>query len=363
MANIQERHTKDGKVTFRVQVRIKGAPPALATFQRKTDAREWAVRTEAAIREGRYFKTRESQRKTLSDLIERYIKNEIPKRRTCHKKFTAQLRWWQHELGYLTLQELTPARLAEVRDKLLRSPLERNRHYGKPADKLQTKSPATVVHYMAVLSHALTIGVKEWGWLDDNPMLKVRKPKVASGRTRFLDDDERQRLLEQCRLSNSPYLYTLVILALSTGGRRGELTSLTWQDIDLERGVLRFEKTKNSEARAVPLMGKAHELLTELKRTRRRLDCQYIFPRADGKAPIDMNKHWLIALENACISNFTFHDLRHSAASYLAMNGATLIEIAAVLGHKTLQMVKRYSHLTDQHTMNVVQRMNERFLG
>jgi len=133
---------------------------------------------------------------------------------------------------------------------------------------------------------------------------------------------------------------------------------LRWRDIDLDRGVARVEKTKNNEKRALPLTHKALEVMTELHRRTDPDKRDYVFPRRDGLAPKNIRKSWEAALRAAEIENFRFHDLRHTAASYLAMNGATLAEIAEVLGHKTLQMVKRYAHLSDQHTAAVVERMN-----
>jgi integrase len=359
MATIYKRTKKDGATYFRARVRLKGHRPVEGNFDRLTDARNWIQKTEAAIKEGRYFRTAEAQRRTLADLIDRYIQNEVPKRRSCQNKYISQLTWWKEELGHLLLKDITPAIIAEARDKLLSSPLDRNRHQGKAPSHKQTKQPATVVHYMAVLSHACGVAVREWMWMEENPVLKVRKPSLPRGRARFLSDTERKSLLVACQANANPYLYTVVVLALSTGARYNEIMHLRWEDVDLNRGIAKLEKTKNGERRAIPLTGLALNLLQELKRTRQRVDTPYLFPRTDGKAPMEIRKQWNDTLKAAQIEDFRFHDLRHSAASYLAMNGATLVEIAAVLGHKTLQMVKRYSHLSDTHVSAVVERMNE----
>ncbi len=146
--------------------------------------------------------------------------------------------------------------------------------------------------------------------------------------------------------------------ALSTGARRGELLALRWPDVDWQRQVAVLHDTKNRERRALPITGHAFELLQELARVRR-IDSDLIFAGPTGKATYP-RAAWERALRAAQIDDFRFHDLRHSAASYLAMSGATLAEIAEVLGHKTLAMVKRYSHLTEAHTAGVVARMNER---
>lgn len=192
-------------------------------------------------------------------------------------------------------------------------------------------------------------------------MRRVRRLEEPRGRVRCLDDDERGRLVEACRQSEDRPLYPLVILALSTGARRGELLGFRWRDVDLARGVAVLHQTKNRERRALPLAGLAVEVLRELSRVRR-VDTDLIFANGQGRVVLP-RKSWGRALRAAEIEDFRFHDLRHCAASYLAMSGATLAEIAEVLGHKTLAKVKRYSHLTDQHTSRVVARMNDRLFG
>lgn len=223
-------------------------------------------------------------------------------------------------------------------------------------------APATVVRYLAALSHMYTVACNDWGWVDDSPLRKVSKPKEPRGRERFLSDDERLRLLECCEESTSEFLYVVVVLAISTGMRRGEIMSLRWPQIDLARGHMLLTETKNGSSRAIPLAGKALEMLTALARVRR-IDTTLAFPGNDPKRPVDLTKPWKTAMSKAGLTDFRFHDLRHSAASYLAMNGASTIEIAAVLGHKTLAMVKRYSHLANSHTATVVASMNEKIFG
>ena len=134
--------------------------------------------------------------------------------------------------------------------------------------------------------------------------------------------------------------------------------NLRWRDIDMKRGVARLEQTKNGERRSLPLVAAAFDEVLRLHNTSNAAPSDYLFPRSDGLAPMEIRKHWEAALKSAEITDFRFHDLRHTAASYLAMNGATLAEIAEVLGHKTLQMVKRYAHLSDLHVASVVERMN-----
>lgn len=184
-------------------------------------------------------------------------------------------------------------------------------------------------------------------------MSRLREP---TGRVRFLSDDERKKLLDATTASRESFLHPLVVVALSTGARQGELLTLRWPQVDLERRVIRLEKTKNRDRRALPLSGAALEAVQSLARIRR-IDDDRVFPLNEGQ----LRGPWEAAVKAAGLADFHFHDLRHTAASYLAMSGATLAEIAEVLGHRTLAMVKRYSHLTEQHTAKVVERMNEKF--
>jgi integrase len=355
MASIRKRTRSDGTTSYRVDVRLKGFPPQRATFKRLTDAKKWGGQTEAAIREGRYFKTTEARKHTVDDAINRYKDSVLPTKKD-GKKQEAQLDWWAGEIGPYTLADVSPALLAEARDKLV-----------------QDRAPATVVRYLAALSHVFTVAMREWGWLDDNPMRKVTKPKEPRGRVRFLSEDEtgprgetiegeRTQLLKACEESSNPYLKTIVVLALSTGMRQGEILNLRWPDVDLNSGRIVLHETKNGERRVVPLLGHARELLKELSKIRR-LDTDLLFPGRNPQKPVFIRTPWLEAVKAAGIEDLKFHDLRHSAASYMLMSGASLGEIAELLGHKTLQMVKRYSHLSESHAAGVVGRMNERIFG
>ncbi len=347
MASIDKRISDSGEISYKVRVRLKGYPTQTATFKRLTDAKRWAQQTEAAIREGRHFKTSEAKKHTLGDLIDRYTRDVLPTKPKSQKKQESQLEWWKDKLGAYTLADVTPALISECRDELLKGTTYRG----------TVRSSATVVRYLAALSHAMGVAVKEWQWIEQNPVSNVRKPSESRGRVRFLDKEERARLLEECNKSSSSYLYPIVVLAISTGMRQGEILNLRWKDIDLKRNRLVLHETKNNERRAVPIVGLAHDVLTELSKVRR-IDSTLVFPSRDASRPVDIRKPWESVIVAAKIEDFRFHDLRHTAASYLAMNGATLAEIAEVLGHKTLQMVKRYAHLSEAHTSSVVERMN-----
>lgn len=353
MASIRKRETAKG-VSYLTRVRLKGYPPQSATFSRLTDARKWIQDVESAIRDGRHFKTSEAKRHTFGEAIEKYKKAVLP-------KYTAKeqanrrpiLAWWNDEIGSFLLAELQPSTFATCRDNLLVTPSRKGGNLG----------PDTVRKYFNVAKCVLKVCVNEWQWLEYSPLRegRVELPELPRGRVRFLDDDERKRLLKACHESDSNALYPIVVLALSTGMRQGEILNLKWEDVNLNQGAAILHETKNGERRRVPIAGHALDYLKQYSKVRR-LDSQLVFPGKTGK-PYEFRKPWLKALKDAQIEDFRFHDLRHSAASYLAMNGASLAEIAEVLGHKTLQMVKRYSHLSEAHTSKVVASMNEKIFG
>ena len=352
MAMIEERKTPTGALSYRARIRLKGQPEANGTFARRTDAKRWIQATESAIREGRYFALAEAKRHTFGDMVDRYVTDVLPHKPKNASNTQAQLLWWKKKMGDYCLADVGAPLIVRFRDELRTTTTRRG-----------TKmAPATVVRYLAALSHVYTVACNDWGWVDDTPLRKVSKPKEPRGRERFLSDDERSRLLECCEASASQFLHVVVILAISTGMRRGEIMNLGWARIDLARGQILLTDTKNGSSRAVPLAGKALEMLTELAKVRR-IDTTLVFYGSDPKRPVDLTKPWKTALSKANLTDFRFHDLRHSAASYLAMNGASTVEIAAVLGHKTLAMVKRYSHLANSHTAKVVASMNEKIFG
>ena len=203
MATIDQRLGPDGTKVFRIRVRRKGYATQTATFAKLSEAKQWLQSTETAIREGRYFQKSAAKTHTLTDVINRYLREILPHKRPSTIPTQAQhLHWWQTQLGHYVLADITPALVGEHRSILL-----------------QGRANATVVRYLAVLSHAFTIAVREWQWCEDNPVRKVSKPKEPRGRVRFLSDEERQQLLAACKVSRNRLLYPVVVLALSTGAR------------------------------------------------------------------------------------------------------------------------------------------------
>ena len=353
MASIQRRTwtDKEGKqrTSYRVQIRKRGFPPVTATFERKTDADKWATETEADIQRGLRFPQHEAERHTLANLVDRQLEAVKLHRPHDYERQRVILGWWKDKLGVRTLAAIAakPAILASARDDLMTD---------------EGKSPGTVNRYLSALSKAFSNAVKEWHWLRDNPLRNIAKTEEPRGRVRYLSDEERTRLLEACRKSEYKPLYLLTLFAMTTGMRRGELFGLRWQDIDLDRRIAVLQNTKNGDRRSVPVVPEVAELLREHGKVRK-LGNDQVFV-TDGPAEVWLfDKAWYAALKAAKVKDFRWHDLRHTAASYLAMSGATTAEIAAVLGHRTLQMVKRYAHLSDQHVGTVIERMTRKYFA
>ncbi len=357
MATIQSRKSKSGEVSYTVTVRRRSAPPKTATFPTRTEAKDWGKCREAEIREHRHFPTAAPERHTMREMIERYIKDVLPQKKPATVTAqTRQLNRWKAELGEYRISDVTPPLIIEKRDKLL----------GEDTFRKKKRSNASVCRHLAALSHCYTIAIKEWQWANDNPVRKVSKPREPRGRTRFLSTEERVRLLTECKESRCECLYTVVVLALSTGMRRNEIMSLRWADVSLERGELTLNETKSGEIRVVPLVGLAHDLMKERARTRR-IDTKLCFPAPlyskNPSKPYDIQSAWDWAVERAKLEDFRFHDLRHSTASYLAMQGKSLTEVGALLGHKQPQTTARYSHLARTHLSKIAADLNAELFG
>jgi len=358
MGSIIERIGKKGVKKYTVRIRRKGHKLICKTFSRKTDALNFIRDTETDIERG-VFKYYKASKLTLMDLINKY-QNECldePKNKY-HRASRTMLEWWGNKIGMMYLATVTPDVITEHIQLLKQEDI----HIGSPNNKNITKRTyATVNRYIAALSAMFTKAYEEYQWIAENPMRRIKKLKESRGRTRFLSDDELKRLLCACKQMDSPYIFVFVCLGLFTGARYNEILSLKKQDVDLRRGLIILNDTKNGETRAVGIYAPLIPYLNDLmENPPLNQNSQYLFSRKDGKKPICIRKKWNEVLKLAGIENFRYHDLRHTTASFLAMNGANTLDIAAILGHKTLSMTKRYSHLTCFHSMKVLHDMNSK---
>jgi integrase len=353
MAVFEKRTTSKGNVTYRAKVRIKGRPAQSKTFARLSDARRWAQKIESEIHHGKYLSRYEADKHTVSELIDRYLLEIFPKKSPGMQEIEeAHLRWWKKEIGVYYLSDINTALLIQCRFKLENGKVQGGKK----------RSPTTCNRYIATLRYLFTIAERDWEWIEFNPVKKVVKLKEPPGVVRFLDDDERERLLNESKKSKCDYLYLVVLLAMTTGMRLGEIMTLTWRQVQFIQKCIILEKTKNGRPRRVPLQGIAFDELRNFSRIRR-LDTDLLFPRkSDPQKPASVYTGWLLTLERACVTNFRFHDLRHTAASYFAMTGATARDLCDIFGWQTMQMAMRYAHLSESHTGELAARMSEKFM-
>jgi integrase len=353
MASIQRlKSPLTAEISYRAQVRVKGSPSQSQTFSNRKDAEKWAASIEAAVHEGRHFPMARASRFLFSDAVKRYKESVFAEAKERSRRTREQhLDFFEEQFKGLALAQVTADRVAEARDELAAT------RYSRGKAK-KTRSGSTVNRYLATLSHLFTVAQREWRLVDRNPVREISRKKENKGRIRYLSDEVREGLLLACERSEWPPLKALVQLAISTGARRGELLNLTWDRVDLKKGRATVIETKNGEPRVLPLVGKALEALRELK-LQNSAKSPYVFPHPNGRPePLYwFDSYCLDALKVAGITNFRFHDLRHTCASYLAQRGASTLEIADVLGHKSLAMVRRYSHLAVDHKATLMEKM------
>jgi len=351
MATFEKRVSDDGVISYRAKIRLRGFEPVSATFQRLTDARTWAAQTETDLKANRYFGA--AKRHTVAEAIDRYIADALPTLKSA-RSVQQRLEVWRERIGHLLLSDLSVATIKRHRDELKAMPKARGEGERTGTDVNRT---------MAALSSALSFAVKELEWLEDNPMRRVRKFTEPSGRVRYLTEDELPALLKACRESANADLLLAVLLALSTGARQAEVMGLRWKQIDLKAKTALLVDTKNGERRTLPIVGEAYELLAARAKVRR-IDDDRVFPAGprakNPEAVTDLRAPWEAALKAAGIADFHWHDLRHTCASYMAMSGVSQLEMAKLLGHKTLAMTMRYAHLSPQRTIEVASSLAKR---
>lgn len=330
--------------TWQAIIRRKGHPPKSQTFPTRKDAAEWARRIEGDIAHGRSHGPAHAHR--LNELITEYTAGPLQRQRA--KKDRARLIGvWRDALGDCLLAEITPDRIAAVLRAYAERPIEqRIRRAGKVTTERRKRSSQSVRHLHTTLSALLEFGRLDLHWLADNPARSTRRAAAAPARIRWLTDEQRAALLQACRESQNPDLYLVVLLALTSGARQAEILNLRWSQIDWAQRCawLDAEATKTAEPRAMPLTA---AVIEELRKRPRPLRIDHVFasPTKRGQ-PRNCRQAWAVARKRAGLADFRFHDLRHSAATELLRAGVDSRVVAAVLGHKTMAMMKRYAHVT-----------------
>jgi integrase len=330
MATIQKLVNKSD-TTYRVLIRKKGLKAISKTFPTKRQASQFALKVESDTRVQQAFGG-VSNTTTFKTASKDYLSNRYPGVNP-PRSHEGRIEYWDKWFKNKTLMNIVKSDITMGLQEL--------------PDKL---SNSTVNKYKAAASVVFSYACREFD-LPENPVRHIRSLTEPRGRVRFLSNDERSSLFKACRSSQWQQLYLIVLMAITTGARKGELIGLKWSDIDFDRQLAYISTTKNGEPKTLPL---TESVIDEL--------CK--FNKQDGSLVFDsevkpgraycFTKPWKKALKEAEIADFTFHSLRHTCASYLAMNGASLLEIADVLGHKQIQMTKRYSHLCVDHKQKLI---------
>ncbi len=254
------------------------------------------------------------------------------------KSFVKQLK---KSFGNLPLRRITTRLVEEYQSKLL----------------AEDKAPATINRHLATMKHMFTKAV-EWEMVEEEAQKKVRRVKLLpenNRRLRYLSKEECGVLLGYC----SHHIRPIVITALNTGMRKGEILSLEWEKhVDLKHGFILLDVTKNGERREIPINRTLRETLQGLVR---RIDSPFVFVDKEGERYQDIKRSFKSALRKAGIKDFRFHDLRHCFASHLIMAGVDITTLKELLGHKTLAMTLRYAHLAPSHKVKAVETLEATF--
>lgn len=311
---------KKGDLQWHAQIRRKGHPHQTKTFSTRADAERWAKIIESEMERGVFVSRSESEATSVGELLSRYEQEILPSKRG-RSSDKSRLKTLSAAFGGYKLASLTSTQVAKFRDA-----------------RLEVVGPQSVIHEITLLNRVLKAATIDWGIALPGglPTALIRKPTKPHGRDRRITAKELKLILNA---TESIELRTVVILAIETAMRRGEIASLRWKEIDLEKCIAHLPKTKTEVPRTVPLSTVAVAALKELPR------------RPDGKVFALQAESMSQAFERACephranVVNLRFHDLRHEATSRLFEKGLNVMEVAAITGHKTLDMLKRYTHL------------------
>lgn len=322
MASFVQRGSK-----WLARISVKGYPKQNRTFDTQDEAVAWAAEVEAAMRNNTFSAQSLERDALLKDLIGRFCSMESFKRKSDNGseryRLAAIARRW---IGNYSVYNLTPTVIAQYRD-----------------ERMQDVGPATVARELANIQGIINHACREWGLNIDNPVSKVKKPKLPPGRDRILSDAELTILFHELRPdghgARSSYMLPLALVALETAMRRGELLKLTWDNVDLEARTAYLPITKNGKPRTVPLSTKAVEVLSQLPRSDKR-----VF----GITSSAVDAGWQRATKRANVHDFHFHDLRHMATSRLSKKLPNVIELSRVTGHSNVQMLSRYYHISPE---------------
>ncbi len=318
---------KRGPYQWQAQVRKKGHPPQSKTFNTRAAAEKWAREVEYEMDRGIFVSRAEAESTTLKELLDRYREEITPLKKGAASEAIRLRALARLPLAQRIVAGIRGVDIARYRDS-----------------RLKKVTPATVKRDLVILSHLFEVARKEWGIHVHNPVKDIKLPSNNKPRDRRLqtglpgEKSEETRLMEACRDARNPYLLPIVRLALETAMRQGELVSLRWEHIDLNRRIAHLPDTKNGDSRTVPLSSTAIQILRAQPRSLH----GPVFPGLTTEA---VKRAFRRATRRAGIGNLRFHDLRHEATTRLFEKGLNIMEVASITGHKDLRMLRRYTHL------------------
>jgi len=332
IAYIQKVQRKKG-VTYRVCIRPPGLKPITKTFATRREAVRFVIKLDDDKRQIQAFQ--QNKHKTLlSKVIDDYLVNGYKGQRPKEEEY--KLNYWRSQIGSKQASEVSRM---DISNSLSNLPSH--------------LSNATVNRYKAAISVVFTYAYRYYNLLD-NPVKSIPSRPENNACIRYLSKDERALLFKATKESKWSKLYLITLMAITTGARKGELLGLKWNDIDFNQNTAYIATTKNGEPKVLPLVS---EVIIELNKFKQEGSRLVFNSEIKPNKPYSFFKVWKKALEQANIQDFRFHDLRHTTASYLAQNGASLLEIADVLGHKQIQMTKRYAHLCIDHKKKLINKV------
>jgi integrase len=358
---------KVGRLQYQAQVRKKGWPAAYKTFEKKSQAQEWANNVEAEMSRGTYVNRSEAEATTLSDALDRYEKEVSTTKKSYDSEKWRIASWKKHKLASHSLATLRSTDFAKFRDDRLAAGIK----------------PASIRNDLALISHLFTTALKEWNIPVINPVMGIRKPRANNSRNRRLVKDEESKIIEAIREASTHaqeraniWIEPLVLFAIETAMRQDEILNLKWEHIDLINAVAHLPETKNGTSRDVPLSTKAGAILEKLPRIVKKDKVVPIKPKKSEKQDISdkkvfkttaspLDQSWRRAVTRArkkyetelleqgisqeeidddkLLLDLHFHDLRHEATTRLA-NIFELHELMKVTGHLDTRMLARYYH-------------------
>jgi len=313
MASFRKRGDK-----WQARVHRKDHSPVVKSFNTKAEAIKWARHTESQLDLGTLAP--KAAMPPLMRIVDRYLAEVSPTKKGSKQELNRGRQIARTALGLMQLDKITSEVVSKYRD-----------------GRLREVSNNTVRLELAFISVVFEQCAKEWSYKVVNPVKQIRIPKPGKPRQRRLRPGEEEALLAACAASSATYLHSLVVLAIETGMRFGELLSITWNDVDLEARTVHLPDTKNGHARTVPLSKRALEAIRAVPSENGKV--------FTGKSGSIRAAFGAVLKRSGVGSDLRFHDLRHEAVTRLFEKGLNPIEVGMISGHRSMSMLQRYTHM------------------